>query len=302
MDLFSSLTTSAVRAQEPGDTGLEIVELSGSLEMILGNQIKMKTQDGQEVVVLVGDDTEFAYTGTAEPTALSPGLMVRFIAPFDAAGMPQAPLTELEVFRPARARRMTPEMRMKQTPGVYPATEMDQDADPRSKAAATPRAAAQTAANPRTAKNRPAPQVPRDRLNNRNAAQANQAAANVVPTGNVQDYLVVGRLQAIQGDRLQVFAGNVPVIVQAAADLEIKVTAGDPLFCQAGDEIQLNGLKNPSGVIQGKEIEVTGAKPLGSVDEKDQVRNSRAAKRGKVAAEDPSDDTKATNNDKSKPR
>ncbi len=283
---FSSLTGSRAGAQDAIGNGLEKVDLSGKLEMIVGNQIKFKAEDGQESVVLVGEDTTFSYIGTAEPAALTPGLMVRFTAPFDAAGTPQAPLAELEIFRPARERRMSLEMRQSQTPGIYPAIEKDKVEPTSGKGAASNKPATKTtpAAKPGTvnaaretaAKGNSAKE---DTTKGRNA-KANRAEP-VQSAGGVQDYLVVGMLRAVQGDKLQIFAGNRPVIVQAEAGVKINVSAGDPLFCQPGDEIKLTGLKSPEGLIQAEAIEVTGAKPLGSVDEKAHARNSRTKQSGK---------------------
>ncbi len=282
---LSSLTSSFLRAQEPGAAGLEIVELSGKLDAILGNQIKLKSEDGKESVVLVGNETTFSYKGTAEPSALSAGQMVRFTAAFDAAGNPQAPLTQLEVFTPVRAgRRLSLELRQKQTPGIYPTSDkpngdkkVDQTAQsakvagnskPTEKAVAKPVPSKGT-----SAKNSPAVNArDKDKNAKASASQANKTGAT---TGAVQDYLVVGMLRAVQGEKLQIFAGNRPVIVSAGASMKITVSAGDPVFCLPGDEIKLTGLKSPQGLIQADAIEVTGAKPLGSVDEKAQARNKR---------------------------
>ncbi len=290
--VLTSLTGARLFAQEPGEGGLEIVELSGKLDMILGNQIKLKSENGEESVVLVGSDTTFAYQGTAEPTALSAGLMVRFTAAFDAAGTPQAPLAELEVFTPVRVRRMSLEMRQSQTPGIYPATDEGQEQTGKGQGADNRKAPGNVATSKPVPGNTPQVRTPpaanpRDKSGKGNGPPA--------AAGAVQDYLVVGMLRAIQGDKLQIFAGNRPLILQADPGLKITVSAGDPTFCQPGDEIKLTGLKSPAGLIQADTIEVTGAKPLGSVDEKAQSRKKRSKPGEKEEA-----GTKANANEKAK--
>jgi hypothetical protein len=287
------LTALPVTSQEPAGTGLEIVELSGTLEMIVGNQLKMKTTDGQESIVLMGDATSFKYEGTAEPSALSPGLMVRFTGSFDEAGNSQAPLSELEIFRPVRERRMSLELQQKQTPGIYPAQEKEKGKpaptvalnksaivkDIKSGASAQQALKNNSAAKPAPTKPGAANKGAQARNPRDNKGKADAATT---PQGSVADFLVVGMLRAIQGDKLQIFAGNRPLIVPFAPDLNVTVTAGDPLFCQMGDEIAINGFKDSSGFIQAETIVVTGAKPLGSVDEKEAARSSRGPKRGKL--------------------
>ncbi|MEZ6074227.1 MAG: hypothetical protein R3C56_00720 [Pirellulaceae bacterium] len=117
---FNSLTDSRSSAQDNNAAGLEIVNLTGQLEAIVGNQLKIVGEDKTANFVLIGNDSTFTYNGTADPAVLTPGLMVRFTADFDLAGKPQAPLAELEIFRPMRGRRLPLEVQQSQTPGVYP--------------------------------------------------------------------------------------------------------------------------------------------------------------------------------------
>lgn len=308
------LNSSFLCAQEPGSAGLEIVELSGKLEAILGNQIKLKSEDGKESVVLVGNETTFSYTGTAEPSAISAGQLVRFTAAFDAAGNPQAPLTQLEVFTPVRVgRRLSLELRQKQTPGIYPTSDKpngDKKMDKTAQTAKLPgnsKRAEGVVTKPTPGKATPAKNSPatnaRDKDKNAkgNANQANKPGTAATAVGAVQDYLVVGVLRAVQGNQLQIFAGNRPVMVSAGAGMKITVSAGDPGFCLPGDEIKLTGLKSPAGLIQADVIEVTGAKPLGSVDEKAQARNKRT-KPGEKEKEKDKAATKGNAAEKAKPK
>lgn len=301
---LSSLTSSFLCAQGPGSAGLEIVELSGKLDAILGNQIKLKSEDGKESVVLVGNETTFSYKGTAEPSALSAGQMVRITAAFDAAGNPQAPLTQLEVFTPVRVgRRMSLEERQKQTPGIYPTSDkpngdkrVEQTAQA-AKVTGTNKSAEKAVTKSAPGKSAPGKNSPvvnardKDKNAKANASQANKTGAT---TGAVQDYLVVGMLRAVQGNQLHIVAGNRPVMVSASPDLKITVSAGDPAFCLPGDEIKMTGLKSPQGLIQADVIEVTGAKPLGSVDEKAQARNKRTKSGEKETDKDKEKDKAAT--------
>src|SRR5690606_14308790 len=104
----------------------------GQLEAIVGNQLKMVGEDKTASLVLIGDDSTFSYSGTADPAVLAPGLMVRFTADFDLTGKPQAPLAELEIFRPLHGRRLPLEVQQSQTPGIYPV-------DPQGPASAAPK-------------------------------------------------------------------------------------------------------------------------------------------------------------------
>ncbi len=218
--------------------GLEIVELAGKLEMIFGNQVKITTEDGKETVVTLAGDTTFKYTGTAEPMVLRPGLMIRFNAAFDALGNPQAPLTTLEIFRPAKVRRMSRELMQSQTVGIYPVSEKGN---------------------------------PKDKGKLKEPAAA-----------GIQDYQVVAQLNGVQADRIQIFAGARPLMLQVDPAVKVTVAAGDAMFCQPGDDVKLTGLKNSAGLIQVETIEITGAKPIGAVDDKG---NSKATRGAKAAGE-----------------
>lgn len=269
---FNSLTDSRSSAQDNNAAGLEIVNLTGQLEAIVGNQLKIVGEDKTANFVLIGNDSTFTYSGTADPAVLTPGLMVRFTADFDLAGKPQAPLAELEIFRPMRGRRLPLEVQQSQTPGVYPV-------DPQGPASAA--AKRSTAKEPPANKALPENKAQPDSKAKPPTSAADKQAANKVASAAVQTFQVVGMLRAIQGGHLQIQAGNQPLILQASPDLKITVSSGDPTFCQPGDEVKLNALKLPNGVIQADTIIVTGAKPLGVVDPKAFVRNNRTNGRDK---------------------
>lgn len=104
--------------------GLEIASFEGTLTAIAGDKIKVKGKDGAERMAVVNAQSTLKYTGTADVKFLRPGLTVRFSAVFDVRkGIPLAPLNEIEIFRPAKERRMSPEQRQSQTPGIYPVNE-----------------------------------------------------------------------------------------------------------------------------------------------------------------------------------
>lgn len=269
---FTSLTAPRSSAQDNDAAGLEIVNLAGQLEAIVGNQLKMVGEDKTASLVLIGDDSTFSYSGTADPAVLAPGLMVRFTADFDLTGKPQAPLAELEIFRPLHGRRLPLEVQQSQTPGIYPV-------DPQGPASAAPKRS--TAKVPLAKKAQSGNKAQPDSKAKPPASVADKQADNNVAPAAVQTFQVVGMVRAIQGDHLQIVAGNHPLILQVSPDLKITVSAGDPTFCQPGDEVKLNALRLPNSIIQADTIIVTGAKPLGVVDPKTLARNSRTNGRDK---------------------
>ncbi len=275
---FTSLTDSRSSAQDNDAAGLEIVNLTGQLEAIVGNQLKIVGEDKTANLVLIGVDSTFTYSGTAEPAVLTPGLMVRFTADFDLAGNPQAPLATLEIFRPLHGRRLPLEVQQSQTFGIYPVDKQGPAGAAPKNSAAPKRSKAEV---PPANKAPPGNKAPPSNTAKPLAGAADkQAASHAAPTAG-QTFQIVGMLRAIQGDRLQIAAGNQPLIVQASPDLKITVSAGDPTFCQPGDEVKLSALKLPNGIIQAETIIVTGAKPLGAVDSKALARNNRTNGRDK---------------------
>lgn len=273
---LTGLTDSQCIAQNDSAGGLEIVNLTGKLEAIVGNQLKLTTEDQTASVVLLGDNTSFRYTGTAEPSVLAPGQMVRFTAELDLAGTPQAPLAELEIFRPLRGQRLPLEVRQSQTPGIYLLDADDEAADKEDADAGRKQGKAKDAPE------QTPPPATRQQTNRGAANRAAERSATTTPGATVQDYQVVGVVRAIQGARMQVVAGNQPLIFQAAPEVTVTVAAGDPTFCQPGDEVSVNALKLPNGILQAESIQVTGAKPLGAIEPKALARNQRNNPRAKL--------------------
>src|SRR5690606_282816 len=113
------------------------------------------------------------------------------------------------------------------------------------------------------------------------------ADAPRVAIAGVADYFVVGQLAALQPDGargilMRVAAGNRPVMVALDADADLTVASGDSYFCQTGDQVQLTGLKHPTGIIQAETVEVEGAMPLGGAVDA-QARYRRLDPRGNPA-------------------
>ena len=246
--------------------GLNITNVEGALEAVAGYQLKVKPEQGDAVVAVVNPQkTDFEYTGTAEPEFLRPGLMVRFTAAFDASGKPQESLKELEIFNPARKRRMTAEYMRDQTAGIYPAD---------AKAGNT--------------ENAPVKQP----NNNRNNRQNNGAT----PAGSSMQFRIVGKLTSIQGNTIQVAAGARPIMIQFDKELKISVVAGDTTFCQPGDKVQVTGLSNAAqkDFVDAEKITVTAAKPLAPPKPGENTRAART-RRGKADEDGNSDKAKAGN-------
>lgn len=264
--VFNSLADSRSSAQDNDAAGLEIVNLTGQLEAIVGNQLKIVGEDKTSHLVLIGSESTFSYSGTADPAVLTPGLMVRFTADFDLAGKPQGPLAVLEIFRPLHGRRLPLEVQQSQNLGIYPVEQQGKTGPPLKRSAAKV---------PSSNKAQPGNKAQPDSKAKPPASAVDKQAANNSAPATVQAFQVVGILRAIQGDHLQIVAGNQPLILQVSPKLKITVSSGDPTFCQPGDEVKLNALKLPNGIIQADTIVVTGAKPLGAVDPQDLARNNR---------------------------
>lgn len=221
--IAGSTSAPALRAQAPaGPGGLEITNVSGVLQAVSGDKFKIKSEDGEEHIAVLAARSSLKYNGTADSKFLQPGLFVRFSASFNTrTGTPQAPLQELEIFRPIRQRRMSQAQRQNQTSGVYPAAQDDK----------------------------------------KNGKQS----PPVQNTGEIQDFKIVGQIRAVQGGKMQVVAGNRPLIVPLDSAVKINVQAGDAMFCMSGDSVKVTGLRNPNQAnwIQAETIEITGTKALG---------------------------------------
>lgn len=227
--------SSAADGAQNGQAGnLQIASVTGTLQGVASDRLMLKTEDGKDVFAVMSRKTTITYSGSAEASFLSPGMMVRFVTSFNTqTGVPQTPVTEVEIFRSVQKRRMTMEERQNQTPGIYPII-------------------------PGAAQN------PRQGRTNRK--QAPSAPSNP----GAQQLKIVGQIRAAAADKLQVFAGNRPIVVQLDPQAEISIQAGDAMFCMPGDKISVEGLKSPSqeGWLQAESIEITGLSPLSPLSAK----------------------------------
>lgn len=226
--IMPSQSTVAQQVKPAG--GLDISEVEGKLEGVAGNMLRLQSEDGTHYMVMLAGNTTLAYDGTAEPEFLMPGLMVRFTAPFDAKGMPHGEVTELEIFRPAKQRRMSREQMQDQTPGIYPVSKENEDKDKKQDARSRRR-------------RKPEPPLP----------------------AGVQKFRIVGQIRGVQDSKLQIAAGNRPVMIQLAKEPKIAVASGDTQFCMAGDAVSVSGLSNAAQpeLIKAESIEIKGEQPLG---------------------------------------
>lgn len=221
--------------QDPSAGGLEIAKIEGTLEAIAGDRLKVKGEDDVEYFVVLTNQSTFRYEGTAEAKFLRVGLLVRFNATFDVQkGIAIKPVSDIEIFRPVKQRRMTEQMRQNQTPGIYPVVDKKNQEQ---------RGQNQRAGNPTA-----------------NAASPLTGLAN-------QEFRVVGQLAVIQPNKIRVQAGPRAIIVDLEPDSKISVAAGDGAFCLPGDQVKVTGLRNAAqaNLIKADTVEITGAQTLGAV-------------------------------------
>jgi hypothetical protein len=233
------LPVGQAQAQNQPVGGLEIAKIEGTLEAVAGDRLKVKAEDGEEYFVVLNKQSSFKYAGTAEAKFLRPGFMVRFVAKFDLRqGIAIQPVGDIEIFRPAKQRRMTQEQRQSQTPGVYPVVEKKRGQRGRENAAEG-----------------------NNSQSNRNNTQQGQSAGMTS-----QEFKVVGQLTVVQPQKLRVQAGPRGIIVDLAEDTKITVAAGDLAFCLPGDEVTVTGLRNAAqpNRIRAETVEVKGSKTLGT--------------------------------------
>ncbi len=110
------------QGQESGaQGGLEVARVSGKLEAVAKDRIKLKSSDGQEIFAIMARRCTVKYSGMADVKFLRPGQLIRFTADFDTqTAKSQAPIKDLVLFRPVRTRKMSKDQLQDQTAGVYP--------------------------------------------------------------------------------------------------------------------------------------------------------------------------------------
>ncbi|MCA9191481.1 MAG: hypothetical protein KDB03_06960 [Planctomycetales bacterium] len=283
--------------------GLEVAEFSGKLAAMVGNQIKVTTEDKKDCLVNIGSDTTTQFQGTADKSFLMPGLLVRFDGKFDMQGVPQAPIEAIEIFTPIMSRRLSPQVILNQTPGIYTAEQVAAAKEGDRGGKNNTRQAPNRNTPPPTKTNTPA--QPNNnanvRTNDRNASRTRNSGPeknNQTPAASgVQDFRIVGQVGAVQDNKLQVVAGNRPLIVMLSEKAKITVSTTDTQFVGVGDAVSVSGLRDAAQpqYVEAQSITITAAKPLGASEAKDASRNSKA--RG--TADKDKHDKETTTSDKS---
>lgn len=240
-------------AQDAGKTvgGLQIAQVSGTMQAIAQNKVKILAEDKNEYFAVVSEQTSLKYSGTAEPEFLMPGLLVRFSAELNQSGHAQGPVTELEVFTISQHRRMSQEQMRDQTPGVYQVG---------GEVGNAPKPGAKT----------------------KDKTPANQTAASAK---GAQAYRVVGQIVGVQAGKMFVQAGAVRVQLELDPKAVIKVTSQDTTFCQIGDQVKVSGLRTSGEeqFIQSESLEIVGSKPLGPAEGKT-AKNAKSTRSSKGKA------------------
>jgi hypothetical protein len=96
-----------------------VTEFKGALKSFQRGVLLVTKDDGTEMMVQPPDDiSKFQFVATAKPAFLTRGTLVRFSGTFNQAGVPQSPITRVEVFQ-AMTGKVPANMRERFTPGVY---------------------------------------------------------------------------------------------------------------------------------------------------------------------------------------
>ena len=99
---------------------VETVQVKGKIRAMQGEVVQVANEEEKKqwLVKMPREPAGIHVYGTARPTYLRPGLMVRFSGQFDAKGTPKAPIEKLEVFTPKPVKEGT--MPDPQQFGVFP--------------------------------------------------------------------------------------------------------------------------------------------------------------------------------------
>ncbi len=263
----------SVIAQDAGKTvgGLQIAQISGTMQAAQLNQIKIVAEDKKEYFAVVSEQTSLQYKGTAESDFLTPGLLVRFSAELNQSGQVQGPVKELEVFTISQHRRLSPEQMRDQTAGVY-----------------------QVGGEVGNVK-------PSDKAKDKTAAKPTANSTKVA-----QSYRIVGQIAGVKAGKMFVQAGGVQVQLELDPKAVINVTSQDTTFCQMGDQVKVSGLRTAGQeqFIQSESLQIIGAKPLKPVEGKTakngKTTKSTKGKNAKAGAE--KDDAVAAADKKTDPK
>ena len=252
-----------------GNATMEIAKAEGKLEAQQGQRIKISTAEQMEIFIDISQETSLKYSGEADRSWLSPGLMVRFSTKFD-QGKPEV-LKGLEVFMPVMHRRMSMEQIRDQTPGMYqegkvpPAGAKGLFAEDDKKAGAKP------------------------------AGKPSAATPPAAATGAAPTVRVIGKLMGVHGNVVMVMTEQ-PMQFELDPEATIAVTSGDLSFVAQGDSVAVSGLRSPAepSFIRAERIEIKAAKKLTQPQPAPRGGRTRTNMRGKAGDAAADKDSKGT--------
>lgn len=235
----------------------EIAKAEGKLESQQLQTLRISTEDNKDVFVQLSQGTAVKYTGEADRSWLSPGLMVRFTTKFE-QGRPAGAIKSLDVFVPAMRPGMTMEQMREQTPGVYQ-------------------------------EGKAPPPGAKGLFTDDNQPKGGRATKQTADTaaGQSATYRVVGRVMGMQGNMLIVMTEQ-PMQFELDPAAAISVSASDMTFATKGDAVAVSGLRNPAepALIQAEKIEIKAAKKLAQAQAPARGGRARTNLRGRAAGGD----------------
>lgn len=259
------------------NNGLKSIDTKGTLINVGDYLVVFKANDGTEYTAYLNEEqSTFTYRGTADPKAISAGLMVRFVAKFDKLGNAESELKEMEIFNPRISNRMNQSERMAQTPGIYPTQEKDPNA-PAGNNAVGNGAAGNNANNRANARDNAKDKNKNAKGKDKNDNKNNNKASEFI------EYRVVGQITAAQNGKIQISTGTQALVVQLASNAKVNINTIVPTYCAKGDEVQVVGLMSADlpTAIQATRVTVTGAKPVGKSDLADDKKDNKNTTAGK---------------------
>ncbi|MFO0943809.1 MAG: hypothetical protein U0930_23990 [Pirellulales bacterium] len=253
---------------------LKGVNTQGTLVNVGDFMVVFKDKKGTEFTAYLDEEkSTFNYRGTADPKAISPGLMVRFTAKFDNNGNAQSELKEMEIFTPIIGGHLN--QNQAQTPGIYPTQENEPNAKD---------AGAKDAGNT-------AVKNTKDKGKN---TKGKDKADPKAKGAEFVEYRVVGQITAAQNGKVQISTGSQMLMVQLANNAKININTIIPDYCAKDDEVTVEGLMSADlpTAIQASKVIVTGAKPVGKSELTDDKKSKGSASKGNSATDNKKPDDK----------
>jgi hypothetical protein len=257
---------------------LKSVNTQGTLVNVGDYMVVFKDTKGTEFTAYLDEQkSTFNYRGTADPKALSPGLMVRFTAKFDNNGNAESEIKEMEIFTPIISNRLKQNELLAQTPGIYPT----QENEPNAKDANTKDPGNTAAKNTK------------DKGKNTKGKDKNDPKAKAA---EFVEYRVVGQITAAQSGKVQISTGARMLVVQLANNAKVNINTISPNYCAKDDEVKVEGLMSADlpTAIQASKVVVTGAKPVGKSDLTDDKKKGSVGKGNSAKDNKKPDDKKGS--------